>query len=900
MAWSSVHSLRHENVAHQGHLEAVVTKLFRGEDIKLNALKEPFKNNKTGRSFELDIWIPSVQLGIEFQDAYHYSPIWYYQQSLSEIEARDYAKDRALHEQGATAVSVPCWWDLTQESLAASIQFVRPDLLQQHSLLFPVPLNPPLGLFLDATVPGIGQVMLASTLPSVALKPALQDSETWWMGEKYDGVRCIWHPADSTLYTRRGVIIHLPSSFIRQLSHTPMDGELWFGRGNFHEFSGLVEEDGGIYAFLRNIVFDNPNPKFQTQPFEDRYASLLEISAMDFFVIIAGRILCKNYTHVKNVLSQVISDGGEGVILRKSYSAYENNRSSSLIKLKASRGDTEALVISLLNTEVGLELPNGVKFKAGSPHIRPKIGDVVTVDYDTYSLKEGAPVNPKITRIRHDLDWEVVMDEYIREGQPTSSHVQPEKAPTLTKKETGYWTSEKGIATREFFVRFAQARGLDPFVSQTWYSLSRYSFLPEQSGQTLPLLDGNYVKTLQWVFPELELNPERFSKLPIGYWDSTKNRRKLLDNLATKYHLNPLVPKDWYYFVETNRARECQNMLAIYYRGSIGSALMHLYPDIGLEKHRFVAAREKYWDNEQNQRLFFELIAKRCAFDPLVATSWYSVSKEQIMIQRGIQAILKRFGKSIPRALIHLYPNIGLKLSKMQSLEVSRWSDVGYRKQFFLDFAEQLKFDPLIPQNWYNVSKANLMGHKGIRRVAAFHGGVIRALKALFPNVEFHSAKFCFKKRPENTAGALEILNAFANRLGFDPLQPANWYCVKANELRKVKGGRSLLQLHKGGLAAVLMQTYPTLRWDKSKFPAVPHKYWQNKDHQKEFFTLFAREQNFEPLVPENWYKISAPQLFKFKGIGKIIENYNGSFVGALLSSFPDIGIARSNFSKLA
>ena len=35
---------------------------------------------------------------------------------------------------------------------------------------------------------------------------------------------------------------------------------------------------------------------------------------------------------------------------------------------------------------------------------------------------------------------------------------------------------------------------------------------------------------------------------------------------------------------------QCQNMLAIYYRGSIGSALMHLYPDIGLSKDRFVAA----------------------------------------------------------------------------------------------------------------------------------------------------------------------------------------------------------------------------------------------------------------------------------------------------------------------
>jgi hypothetical protein len=79
-----------------------------------------------------------------------------------------------------------------------------------------------------------------------------------------------------------------------------------------------------------------------------------------------------------------------------------------------------------------------------------------------------------------------------------------------------------------------------------------------------------------------------------------------------------------------------------------------------------------------------------------------------------------------------------------------------------LDFAEQSEFDPLVSDNWYNVDRAKLLQHKvlfpigdntsniktkqGVHKVAAYHGGVIRALKALFPEVKFNSKKFCFKK----------------------------------------------------------------------------------------------------------------------------------------------------------
>lgn len=45
-------------------------------------------------------------------------------------------------------------------------------------------------------------------------------------------------------------------------------------------------------------------------------------------------MLCKDNITTKNLMKEVIENEGEGLILRKVRSIYENGRSSSLVKLK--------------------------------------------------------------------------------------------------------------------------------------------------------------------------------------------------------------------------------------------------------------------------------------------------------------------------------------------------------------------------------------------------------------------------------------------------------------------------------------------------------------------------------------------------------------------------------------
>lgn len=54
---------------------------------------------------------------------------------------------------------------------------------------------------------------------------------------------------------------------------------------------------------------------------------------------------------------------------------------------------------------------------------RPKVGDVVTFEYETKAYKIGNPVNAKIVRIRTDLNWDNVIDSAAEEQSETGMSI---------------------------------------------------------------------------------------------------------------------------------------------------------------------------------------------------------------------------------------------------------------------------------------------------------------------------------------------------------------------------------------------------------------------------------------------------------------------------------------------
>jgi hypothetical protein len=63
------------------------------------------------------------------------------------------------------------------------------------------------------------------------------------------------------------------------------------------------------------------------------------------------------------------------------------------------------------------------------------------------------------------------------------------------------------------------------------------------------------------------------------------------------------------------------------------------------------------------------------------------------------------YNHSLKKVLMDTYPNIGLIDSKFPTIFTKKhWHSLSNRKRVVEEIAARLSIDPLIPENWYNVT----------------------------------------------------------------------------------------------------------------------------------------------------------------------------------------------------
>ena len=243
--------------------------------------------------------------------------------------------------------------------------------------------------------------------PMLAKKYTGQEPKNYWLSEKLDGVRAIWNGFD--FVSRNGNIFAAPDWYKQQMPAHGLDGELSLGRGQFDKTSGMVRSHNSNWNGLVYYIFDMPE---NLNLFEDRQASLNTLLLPSHCQIVK-QIPCQGRKHLNEFKADIIDNGGEGVMLRKRLSPYEQKRSSFLLKDKAHQS-TEATVIGYTDGEgknnglVGAlvcKLDNGHTFKVGTgltDAIRanpPKLDEVITINYFEIT-KKGVPRFPSYVGVR--------------------------------------------------------------------------------------------------------------------------------------------------------------------------------------------------------------------------------------------------------------------------------------------------------------------------------------------------------------------------------------------------------------------------------------------------------------------------------------------------------------------
>lgn len=222
-----------------------------------------------------------------------------------------------------------------------------------------------------------------------------QDATHYWVSEKLDGVRAYWD--GHALWSRAGHRYTAPEWFIASLPDTPLDGELWQGRGQFEALSAAVrryQPQDEEWQHIRFMAFDLPT---SSEPFELRYQTLQQLITThpSPYLQLVTQTRVTDNAELATRLAEVDAAGGEGLMLRLQKSFYQAGRGQQLLKLKQF-ADAEARVLAHLpglgkyRGMLGallVETPEGRRFKLGTGFSDlqreqpPPIGATVTYRY---------------------------------------------------------------------------------------------------------------------------------------------------------------------------------------------------------------------------------------------------------------------------------------------------------------------------------------------------------------------------------------------------------------------------------------------------------------------------------------------------------------------------------------
>lgn len=243
--------------------------------------------------------------------------------------------------------------------------------------------------------------------PAIALAQVYAerfDPGLYWVSEKLDGVRAVWD--GHALHFRSGRPIPVPAWFVAGFPKTPLDGELWMGRGTFARLSGSVRSQPPNDAAWREIqyrIFELPGAA------GDFSARIAQIEALTKqagvpWLLPVEQFRVASREALRQHLDAVVAGGGEGLMLHRADAPYVGGRSDALLKLKPWL-DAEAVVIAQLPGSgkhagrlgaLRVRTPEGVVFDLGSGfsdaerEAPPTVGSTVTYRHTGLTV-DGVP-----------------------------------------------------------------------------------------------------------------------------------------------------------------------------------------------------------------------------------------------------------------------------------------------------------------------------------------------------------------------------------------------------------------------------------------------------------------------------------------------------------------------------
>eukprot|EP01124_Arcella_intermedia_P027633 TRINITY_DN5449_c0_g2_i2.p1 TRINITY_DN5449_c0_g2~~TRINITY_DN5449_c0_g2_i2.p1 ORF type:complete len:371 (-),score=109.93 TRINITY_DN5449_c0_g2_i2:114-1226(-) len=365
---------------------------------------------------ELDIWVPGLGMGVEYQGEHHYHDFGYVYGpagTLGLYARRDLKKKERCLEKGITLVTVPYWWDRKKESLAATLSQTLPGIFPstQHA---PIPPTPP------------NTTNYKSILKDNQISRSLMHGQAWngedptgWIiSEKLDGFRAFWN--GSKLFTKNGNEFSVPLEFVQGFPRDVLlDGELWNGYDGFSQLASILRKTSqnientknttDLWKDVKFCVFDAPiHPGHYLE--RHTFAAKL-ISGCGPKICTIPIVHCSGLEHLQEQLKETTLKKGEGLMLYHPAAKYTPGRTNLLLKVKEFyEADVKFLGLSAHSYSFLCEQRNGVecvvKCSGWDYLFPPGVGTVVSVRYNGVFGSSKKMRCPSLLRVRPELVWD--------------------------------------------------------------------------------------------------------------------------------------------------------------------------------------------------------------------------------------------------------------------------------------------------------------------------------------------------------------------------------------------------------------------------------------------------------------------------------------------------------------
>eukprot|EP00026_Physarum_polycephalum_P016043 Phypoly_transcript_16871.p1 GENE.Phypoly_transcript_16871~~Phypoly_transcript_16871.p1 ORF type:complete len:257 (+),score=38.97 Phypoly_transcript_16871:68-772(+) len=180
----------------------------------------------------------------------------------------------------------------------------------------------------------------------------------------------------------------------------------------------------------------------------------------------------------------------------------------------------------------------------------------------------------------------------------------------------------------------------------------------EGSQQVLAKYSGNPIQALVHAYPEIGLEQSKF-KSPSINWQHIGYMKQFFIEHARTNGFDPLIAENWYSVPTSIYARKGASRVLHYYQRSISTALSELFPNIGIDKSKFVNLPKKYWQDEGNRKKLLLKFARENSLDAYNPEHWYGVSRQKFLATKGANSVIEYHDRNLPRMVMDLLPEIG-------------------------------------------------------------------------------------------------------------------------------------------------------------------------------------------------------------------------------------------------